>query len=221
MTVFDHIVEYLDKAAPHKIQRTSSPNILCTKVEPHWRSNKSLPYPFTVILLTPVKDGTKVTVAVGNEDTPCGDIRNETAKFQRQIAKFNDLRFVGKSGRGKNFHITITVHSKPLMVAVVPQAIKVTVDGPRDARTSKPCDQKRKRGIDITAYQPLYGTSPMIPTYIYPCLTFNALTPPPTIPQVSVDYSPAVPVKKPSHPNYCGPRKKHTESVQIWRPFEN
>lgn len=42
-----------------------------------------------------------VSVAVGNSETPSGEVRNETAKIVRQMAKFNDLRFVGKSGRGE------------------------------------------------------------------------------------------------------------------------
>uniref|UniRef100_A0A914DIY4 Runt domain-containing protein n=1 Tax=Acrobeloides nanus TaxID=290746 RepID=A0A914DIY4_9BILA len=53
------------------------------------------------------------------------------------MARFSDLRFVGKSGRGKNFNLTITVHSTPVtQVAVVTGVIKVTVDGPRDSRNA-------------------------------------------------------------------------------------
>lgn len=52
---------------------------------------------------------------------------------------FNDLRFVGRSGRGKNFNLTITIHTYPTEVAVYPSCIKVTVDGPRQPRNkSKP-----------------------------------------------------------------------------------
>lgn len=38
---------------------------------------------------------------------------------------------------GKNFHLTITIDTKPAQIAIVGKAIKVTVDGPRDSRTSK------------------------------------------------------------------------------------
>ena len=46
-------------------------------------------------------DGTLVTVRAGNDDNYCGELRNATAIMKNQIAKFNDLRFVGRSGRGK------------------------------------------------------------------------------------------------------------------------
>ncbi|RCN32516.1 runt domain protein [Ancylostoma caninum] len=41
-----------------------------------------------------------VTVAAGNDETPSGEVRHDTAKVIRQVARFSDLRFVGKSGRG-------------------------------------------------------------------------------------------------------------------------
>ena len=54
-----------------------------------------------VICLGDVLDGTLVTVRAGNDDNFCGELRNATAIMKNQIAKFNDLRFVGRSGRGK------------------------------------------------------------------------------------------------------------------------
>lgn len=78
-----------------------------------------------------------MTVSVGNEENPCADIKNNQADVQSQIARFSDLRFVGKSGRGKNFNLTITIHSRPMKeVAIVSGVIKVTVDGPRESRNS-------------------------------------------------------------------------------------
>jgi ABC-type dipeptide/oligopeptide/nickel transport system ATPase component len=63
------------------------------------------------------------------------DIKNNVAEVQSQIARFSDLRIVGKSGRGKTFNLTITIHGKPMKeVTIVPNIIKVTVDGPRDSR---------------------------------------------------------------------------------------
>ena len=52
-----------------------------------------------------------------------------------QIAKFSDLRFVGRSGRGKSFSVSITINTHPVLVATYNKAIKVTVDGPREPRT--------------------------------------------------------------------------------------
>ena len=51
------------------------------------------------------------------------------------MAKFSDLRFVGRSGRGKSFSVSITINTHPVLVATYNKAIKVTVDGPREPRT--------------------------------------------------------------------------------------
>ena len=55
--------------------------------------------------------------------------------MKNQLAKFSDLGFVGRSGQGKSFTITITIMTKPMQVATYNKAIKVTVDGPREPRT--------------------------------------------------------------------------------------
>ena len=81
--------------------KTGSPNFLCTELPSHWRSNKTLPVPFKVVALGGVKDGTKVCVTAGNDENFCSELRNNTATFKNKVAKFNDLRFVGKSGRGE------------------------------------------------------------------------------------------------------------------------
>lgn len=69
----------------------------------HWRSNKTLPIAFKVVALGDVMDGTIVTINAGNDENYCGELRNCTAVMKNQVAKFNDLRFVGRSGRGKTF----------------------------------------------------------------------------------------------------------------------
>lgn len=51
--------------------------------------------------LVDVGDGTKVTIRAGNDENYCAELRNATAVMKDQVAKFNDLRFVGRSGRGK------------------------------------------------------------------------------------------------------------------------
>ena len=80
-------------------------------------------------------DGTLVTVRAGNDDNYCGELRNHTAVMKNGVAKFSDLRFVGRSGRGKSFTVSITINSHPNLVATYNKAIKVTVDGPREPRT--------------------------------------------------------------------------------------
>ncbi|XP_029168927.1 segmentation protein Runt-like isoform X2 [Nylanderia fulva] len=115
--------------------QTGSPSILCSTLPSHWRSNKSLPVAFKVISLDEVTDGTVVTIRAGNDENCFGELRNSTAVMKNQIAKFNDLRFVGRSGRGKSFSLTIQISSMPNQIATYAKAIKVTVDGPREPRS--------------------------------------------------------------------------------------
>lgn len=91
--------------------QTGSPSILCSALPQHWRSNKSLPAAFKVVALDDVVDGTVVTVRAGNDENYCAELRNCTAVMKNQVAKFNDLRFVGRSGRGENpsIHVAIVV----------------------------------------------------------------------------------------------------------------
>lgn len=88
---------------PGELVRTGSPHVVCTVLPPHWRSNKTLPVAFKVVALGDVGDGTMVTVKAGNDENFCAELRNCTAVMKNQVAKFNDLRFVGRSGRGKLF----------------------------------------------------------------------------------------------------------------------
>ena len=88
---------------PGELMRTGSPSIICSALPTHWRSNKTLPVAFKVVALGEVADGTLVTIRAGNDENWCGELRNNSAIMKNQVAKFNDLRFVGRSGRGK-FH---------------------------------------------------------------------------------------------------------------------
>jgi len=64
-------------------------------------SNADLFLILQVVALDDIEDGTLVTVKAGNDENYCGELRNCTAVMKNSIAKFNDLRFVGRSGRGK------------------------------------------------------------------------------------------------------------------------
>lgn len=88
------------RACHGDLVQTGSPAILCSALPTHWRSNKSLPVAFKVVALDEVTDGTVVTIRAGNDENCCGELRNCTAVMKNQVAKFNDLRFVGRSGRG-------------------------------------------------------------------------------------------------------------------------
>ncbi|GFT42308.1 runt-related transcription factor 1 [Nephila pilipes] len=119
---------------PGELVKTGSPSVVCSALPAHWRSNKTLPVAFRVVSLGEILDGTIVTIRAGNDDNYCAELRNATAVMKNQVAKFNDLRFVGRSGRGKSFTLTITLSTSPPQVATYVKAIKVTVDGPREPR---------------------------------------------------------------------------------------
>lgn len=59
-----------------------------------------------MVALGDISDGTLVTVMAGNDENYSAELRNATAAIKNQVARFNDLRFVGRSGRGK-MHITL------------------------------------------------------------------------------------------------------------------
>ena len=84
---------------------TASPAILCTPLPGHWRSNKTLPTAFRVVCLGDVDDGTLVTLRAGNDENWSAELRNCSATVKNHVAKFNDLRFIGRSGRGQLFSI--------------------------------------------------------------------------------------------------------------------
>lgn len=116
--------------------RTGSPNFLCTSLPSHWRANKSLPGVFRVVAVCgDVADGTRVTISAGNDENFCGELRNNVGYMCTGVAVLSDMRFVGRSGRGKYFVLTITVETCPPQVATYSKAIKITVDGPREARS--------------------------------------------------------------------------------------
>lgn len=134
--MYAHVQEYYQQSHGELVQ-TGSPAVLCSVLPAHWRSNKSLPLAFKVVALDDVQDGTLVTIKAGNDENSMAELRNCTAVMKNQVAKFNDLRFVGRSGRGKSFSLTITISTFPHQVATYTKAIKVTVDGPREPRTKQ------------------------------------------------------------------------------------
>ncbi|GBP50433.1 hypothetical protein EVAR_96669_1 [Eumeta japonica] len=99
-TIFAHLSCLTDiHQSFHASSSVSDPFLVCTVLPPHWRSNKTLPVAFKVVALGDVGDGTLVTVRAGNDENCSAELRNCTAVMKNQVAKFNDLRFVGRSGR--------------------------------------------------------------------------------------------------------------------------
>eukprot|EP00117_Sycon_ciliatum_P041950 scpid37215/ scgid6236/ Runt-related transcription factor 1; Acute myeloid leukemia 1 protein; Core-binding factor subunit alpha-2; Oncogene AML-1; Polyomavirus enhancer-binding protein 2 alpha B subunit; SL3-3 enhancer factor 1 alpha B subunit; SL3/AKV core-binding factor alpha B subunit len=139
--------------------RTESPNFLCSSLPSHWRVNKSLPVCFKVVALSEIPEGTKVTITAGNDENHSADLRNNVAVIKNQVARFQDLRFVGRSGRGKCFTITITVDTEIPQVATYLKAMKVTVDGPREPRRNRP----GKEELDARAMRGYWDGRPVMP----------------------------------------------------------
>ncbi|XP_013880052.1 runt-related transcription factor 2 [Austrofundulus limnaeus] len=126
------------RASHRGLVQTDSPNILCSSLPQHWRCNKTLPRAFTVLALdNDVPDGVVVTVMAGNDDNCSAELRNATTTMKQGYAQFNDLRFIGRSGRGKSFTLSINVLSSPPQIATLHRAIKITVDGPRLPRRQR------------------------------------------------------------------------------------
>uniref|UniRef100_A0A8C6UNQ1 Runt domain-containing protein n=1 Tax=Neogobius melanostomus TaxID=47308 RepID=A0A8C6UNQ1_9GOBI len=132
-------VQYLRSTVPSRgLVQTDSPNFVCSGLPQHWRCNKSLPRTFTVVALgSDVPDGVLVTLMAGNDDNCCAELRNATATMKHGSAHFSDLRFLGRSGRGKSFTLSINVLTTPPQIATIQRAIKVTVDGPRLPRRQR------------------------------------------------------------------------------------
>ncbi|XP_058817182.1 segmentation protein Runt isoform X2 [Topomyia yanbarensis] len=159
-TLAERTIDGLLADHPGELVRTGSPHVVCTVLPQHWRSNKTLPMAFKVVALGDVGDGTMVTVMAGNDDNFCGELRNSTAIMKNQVAKFNDLRFVGRSGRGKSFTLTIVISTVPIQIATYTKAIKVTVDGPREPRS-----KIRHQGFHPFAFGPQrFGPDPLMGT---------------------------------------------------------
>lgn len=89
--------------SPGELVKTDSPNFVCSVLPAHWRCNKTLPVAFKVVGLSgDIPDGVTVTISAGNDDNFSAELRNATAIMKNQVARFNDLRFVGRSGRGED-----------------------------------------------------------------------------------------------------------------------
>ena len=58
-------------------------------------------FSFAVVCLTEIPDGTPVTVMAGNDENISAEMRNAQTTMKGSVARFNDLRFLGRSGRGK------------------------------------------------------------------------------------------------------------------------
>ena len=51
-----------------------------------------------------VSEGVVVTVMAGNDENCSAELRNASTVMKGGAARFNDLRFIGRSGRGIHTH---------------------------------------------------------------------------------------------------------------------
>jgi hypothetical protein len=113
---------------------TDHPNIYCTPLPHHCRVNSPIHVPFLIVSTKGIPDGTVVRLSAGNKFNPIAEMKNCEALMSDNVAKFPDLRFVGRSGRGRRLNVKIDFLTDPSFVAVYENAIKVTADGPREPR---------------------------------------------------------------------------------------
>jgi len=69
-------------------------------VHSHWRKNKSLRFVLRTKNQIEIKTNTRVVILAGNDYNPCASLKNNISWFRGNQAEFNDLRFLGASGRG-------------------------------------------------------------------------------------------------------------------------
>jgi hypothetical protein len=120
------------------LYQTENPHVRCTRLPDFIRAKMYLGAVFTVFFDNGVvAEGTEVEIRASNSINEDAQLRNSQSVVREGRAEFKDLRFVGKSGRGKKFNVYIVARSVPELVVVYPDAIKVTVDGPRPPRNSK------------------------------------------------------------------------------------
>ncbi|UJR33707.1 hypothetical protein I4U23_021136 [Adineta vaga] len=114
-----------------------NPYFQCSSLPSHWRKNKSLRFILRAKQDIDIKTNTRVTILAGNDYNPCASLKNNISWFRGGQAEFNDLRFLGASGRGKKFTLTIVIETTPPQQCTYRRAIKITVDGPRKKRELK------------------------------------------------------------------------------------
>ena len=55
---------------------------------------------FRIVVQEDVPDGTEVSIHAGNDENCTAELRHSLTQTKNKVARFNDLRFVGRSGRG-------------------------------------------------------------------------------------------------------------------------
>ncbi|XP_029568435.1 runt-related transcription factor 3-like [Salmo trutta] len=109
---------------PAEFRPTDSPNFLVSSLPAHWRCNKTLPRAFTVVALGDVSDGVLVTVMAGNDENCSAELRNATTLMTSRTARFNDLRFVGRSGRGHRQKLEVGPKTGLFRIAMPMQSLR-------------------------------------------------------------------------------------------------
>eukprot|EP00124_Ichthyophonus_hoferi_P003554 Ihof_evm1s313 gene=Ihof_evmTU1s313 len=150
-----------------KLQPTSNADFYATQLPQHWRCNKSFSHSFQVFAMCKIPDGTAVQVRAYNDDTQNAELKNATAIMENGVATFDDLRFVGRSGRGKAFTIELVIFTEPKQKTYLKDTMKVTVDGPREPRKGRSNAEKRNSAhMSAECRSPTHNG---VSKYDYPC----------------------------------------------------
>ncbi|CAF5171254.1 unnamed protein product [Rotaria magnacalcarata] len=125
-----------------------NPYFQCSSLPSHWRKNKSLRFILRTKRQIDIKANTRVVIFAGNDYNPCATLKNNVSWFRGGQAEFNDLRFLGASGRGKKFTLTVVIETTPPQQCTYRRAIKITVDGPRKKRELKAKSDRNENQAD-------------------------------------------------------------------------
>lgn len=82
------------------IQQTENKNICVDKLPEFSRANKYIGEYNVYVKDNEVPDGTRCTIYAYSVKTGQGELKNNVSVVKDGIAKFDDIRFIGKSGRG-------------------------------------------------------------------------------------------------------------------------
>ena len=84
------------------IQNTDNQYVKCTNLPDFIRAKKRLPHAFCVYFDRSLKleDGVEVRLEARSLKNSNGELRNNVSCVIENKARFEDLRFLGKSGRG-------------------------------------------------------------------------------------------------------------------------
>ena len=82
-----------------ELKSTEDPSVFVTGLPKFSRANKFIGNYYVYVAHNKIPDGTLVIIKAYSEKTGWGQMKNNTSVLRNGVAFFEDMRFVGKSGR--------------------------------------------------------------------------------------------------------------------------